>query len=49
MLAVAAGGVAILTGAIMIIAGVSTGKPQTTASIVPLMGGGFMAGVTRAF
>ena len=48
-IALAAGGVAILTGGIMIIAGVSTGKPTTTASIVPLMGGGFMAGVTRAF
>ena len=48
-IALAAGGVAILTGGIMIIAGISTGKPQTTASIVPLMGGGFMAGVTRAF
>jgi hypothetical protein len=48
-IALVAGGVAILTGGIMIIAGVSTGKPQTTASIVPLMGGGFMAGVTRAF
>jgi hypothetical protein len=49
-IALAAGGVAILTGGIMIIAGISTGKSQTTtASIVPLMGGGFMAGVTRAF
>jgi len=48
-IAVVAGGVAILTGAIMIIAGVSTSRPTTTASIVPLMGGGFMAGVTRAF
>jgi hypothetical protein len=48
-IALAAGGVLIVTGAIMIIAGVSTSRPQTTASIVPLMGGGFMAGVTRAF
>jgi hypothetical protein len=49
-IALVAGGVAILTGGIMIIAGMSTGKPATTtASIVPLMGGGFMAGVTRAF
>jgi len=48
-ISVVAGGVALLTGAIMIIAGVSTSKPTTTASIVPLMGGGFMAGVTRAF
>lgn len=48
-IAVVAGGVAILTGAIMIIAGVSTSRPTTTASIVPLVGGGFMAGVTRAF
>jgi hypothetical protein len=48
-IALVAGGVAILTGAIMIIAGSSTSKPTTTASIVPLMGGGFMAGVTRAF
>jgi hypothetical protein len=48
-IALVAGGVAVVTGAIMIVAGMSTSKPQTSASIVPLMGGGFMAGVTRAF
>jgi hypothetical protein len=48
-IALVAGGVAILTGGIMIVAGISTSRPTTTASIVPLVGGGFMAGVTRAF
>ncbi len=49
-IALVAGGVAIATGAIMIIAGLSTEKssPPVTASFVPLQGGGFI-GVGRAF
>ena len=48
-IALAAGGVAILTGAIMIVAGVSTTSKTVTTSFVPLPGGGFIAGVGRAF
>lgn len=48
--ALAAGGAAILTGAIMIVAGISTGKtPPVQASFAPLPGGGFIAGAARAF
>ena len=49
--ALAAGGTMLLTGAIMIVAGVSTEHktPAVSASIVPLPGGGFLAGVGRAF
>ena len=48
--ALAAGGTAILTGAIMIVAGVSTEhKTPVGASVAPLPGGGFMAGFVRAF
>ncbi len=44
-IALVAGGVAILTGGIMIIAGISTSRPPaTTASIVPLMGAGSAEG-----
>ncbi len=66
-IALAAGGVAIVTGAIMIVAGVSTSGKSVNASLspvrtselrfappcevrfVPLPGGGFIAGVGRAF
>jgi hypothetical protein len=48
--ALAAGGAAIVTGAIMIIAGVSTRSPSAVqATITPLVGGGWLAGVGRAF
>lgn len=49
--ALAAGGTMLLTGAIMIVAGVSTEHktPAVSASIVPLAGGGFFAGVGRVF
>lgn len=46
--AVAAGGALLVTGAIMIAAGMST-KPPVTAAFSPLPGGGWMAGVGRAF
>ena len=49
--ALAAGGGLILTGAIMIIAGISTGKstPPVQASFAPLPNGGWIGGVSRAF
>jgi hypothetical protein len=47
--ALAAGGVAIVTGVIMVVAGVSTSNKPVTTSFAPLPGGGFIAGVGRAF
>jgi len=49
--ALAAGGGLIVTGAIMIIAGISTGSasPPVQASFAPLPNGGWFAGVGRAF
>jgi hypothetical protein len=49
--ALAAGGTAIVTGAIMIIAGLSTRSTATNvqAAFTPLAGGGWLAGVGRAF
>jgi len=46
--ALAASGTLLLTGTIMIIAGVST-EHKTAVSIAPLPGGGFVAGFGRAF
>jgi len=47
--ALAAGGAALVTGAIMVIAGMSTGAAPIQAAFSPLPGGGWIAGVGRAF